>query len=408
MTDHVPSTAPRLSQGEFIALIAMLFATIAFSIDALLPAEPAIAAALTPDDPNRAKLIVGAFFLGMGIGTFVSGPLSDAYGRKPVMILGGVIYSIAALICIFAQSLEVLLAARVLQGIGGAGPRTVSLAMVRDLYKGREMARIMSFAMMIFMIAPAAAPLLGQQIIAVAGWHAIFVAFILFAAIAMAWLAIRQPETLPVPARIPLSGHGLMASAKELFSYRAVNASIVIQALTMAVLVATISSVQGIFKVEFNMEADFPKWFALAAVMSAGASFLNSKLVMTMGMRKVAKMAYMGILVLTVLHYALLQTDLLQGNWKFAAFFIWLVGLFCMMGLTMGNLNALAMEPVGNIAGFAASVMSAVATVVAVILSTPIAQAFDGTHQPLVLGALCCILPCLLMMRLLGPSTHKA
>ena len=404
MTDHIPSDAPRLSQGEFIALIAMLFATIAFSIDAMLPAEPAIAAAFTPDDPNRAKLVVGAFFLGMGIGTFVSGPLSDTFGRKRVMIWGGVIYSIAALICIFAQSLEVLLAARVLQGIGGAGPRTVSLAMVRDLYKGREMARIMSFAMMIFMVAPAAAPLLGQQIISLAGWHAIFIAFIVFAVIAMLWLAIRQPETLPPAARIPLSFPVLTASAKELFSHRVVVVSIVIQALTMAVLVATISSVQGIFKVEFDMEHAFPKWFALAATVSAGASFLNSKLVMTLGMRKVARLAFIGVLIMTALHYGLLKADVLQGDWKFAAFFLWLVSLFCMMGLTMGNLNALAMEPVGSIAGFAASIMAAVSTVVAVVLSTPIAQAFDGTHQPLVVGSLLCIVPSLVLMRFLGPS----
>jgi len=404
MTDHIPSDAPRLSQGEFIALIAMLFATIAFSIDAMLPAEPMIAAALTPDDPNRAKLVVGAFFLGMGIGTFLSGPLSDAFGRKRVMIWGGVIYSIAALICIFAQSLEVLLAARVLQGIGGAGPRTVSLAMVRDLYKGREMARIMSFAMMIFMIAPAAAPLLGQQILNLAGWHAIFIAFIVFAVIAMTWLAVRQPETLPPAARIPLSFSGLSAAGRELFSHRPVVVSILIQGLTMAVLVATISSVQGIFKVEFDMEQDFPKWFALAAMVSAGASFLNARLVMTLGMRRVARLAYIGVLAMTALHFGLLNTGVLTGNWAFAAFFLWLVSLFCMMGLTMGNLNALAMEPVGHIAGFAASIMAAVSTIIGVAVSTPIAQAFDGTHEPLVIGALLCITPSLLLMRMLGPA----
>ena len=404
MTDHIPSDAPRLSQGEFIALIAMLFATIAFSIDAMLPAEPMIAAALTPYDPNRAKLVVGAFFLGMGIGTFLSGPLSDAFGRKRVMIWGGVIYSIAALICIFAQSLEVLLAARVLQGIGGAGPRTVSLAMVRDLYKGREMARIMSFAMMIFMIAPAAAPLLGQQILNLAGWHAIFIAFIVFAVIAMTWLAVRQPETLPPAARIPLSFSGLIAAGRELFSHRPVVVSILIQGLTMAVLVATISSVQGIFKVEFDMEQDFPKWFALAAMVSAGASFLNARLVMTLGMRRVARLAYIGVLAMTALHFGLLNTGVLTGNWAFAAFFLWLVSLFCMMGLTMGNLNALAMEPVGHIAGFAASIMAAVSTIIGVAVSTPIAQAFDGTHEPLVIGALLCITPSLLLMRMLGPA----
>ena len=254
------------------------------------------------------------------------------------------------------------------------------------------------------MIAPAAAPLLGQQILNLAGWHAIFIAFIVFAVIAMTWLAVRQPETLPSAARIPLSFSGLIAAGRELFSHRPVVVSILIQGLTMAVLVATISSVQGIFKVEFDMEQDFPKWFALAAMVSAGASFLNARLVMTLGMRRVARLAYIGVLAMTALHFGLLNTGVLTGNWAFAAFFLWLVSLFCMMGLTMGNLNALAMEPVGHIAGFAASIMAAVSTIIGVAVSTPIAQAFDGTHEPLVIGALLCITPSVLLMRMLGPA----
>ena len=174
-------TLPRLPLPEFIALIAMLFATIAFSIDAMLPALPEIAQELTPADPNKAQLIVTSFVLGMGLGTLFAGPLSDSFGRRNVILAGAVLYCAASAVAMIAPSLETVLAARVVQGLGAAGPRVVSLALVRDLYKGREMARIMSFAMMIFMVAPAAAPLLGQQIISLAGWHAIFIAFILFA-----------------------------------------------------------------------------------------------------------------------------------------------------------------------------------------------------------------------------------
>ena len=139
-------------------------------------------------------------------------------------------------------------------------------------------------------------------------------------------------------------------------------------------------------------------------MVSAGASFLNARLVMTLGMRRVARLAYIGVLAMTALHFGLLNTGVLTGNWAFAAFFLWLVSLFCMMGLTMGNLNALAMEPVGHIAGFAASIMAAVSTIIGVAVSTPIAQAFDGTHEPLVIGALLCITPSLLLMRMLGPA----
>jgi len=173
---------PRLSQGEFIALIAMLFATIAFSIDAMLPALPQIAAELSPDAPNTAQLVVTSFVLGMGVGTLFAGPLSDTFGRKTVIIAGALLYCAAAFVASLAPSLEGLLMARVLQGLGAAGPRVVSLALVRDLYKGREMARVMSFAMMIFTLVPAIAPFIGQGIIWVAGWRGIFLSFVVFSA----------------------------------------------------------------------------------------------------------------------------------------------------------------------------------------------------------------------------------
>ena len=190
--------ALRLAQGEFIALIAMLFATIAFSIDAMLPALPRIAQELTPGNPNAAQLIITSFVLGIGLGTLVAGPLSDSFGRKPVIVAGAALYCLAAAVAYMAPTLETVLAARLVQGLGAAGPRVVSLALVRDLYKGREMARVVSFAMMIFALAPAFAPLLGSAIIAGFGWRGIFLAFITFSAASMLWLASRQPETLPV------------------------------------------------------------------------------------------------------------------------------------------------------------------------------------------------------------------
>jgi len=377
----------RLSQVEFIALIAMLFATIAFSIDAMLPALPEIGAALSPDAPNRAQLVVGLFFLGMGLGTLFSGPLSDRFGRKAVILASGAVYCSASLVCWLAQSLEVLLIARLVQGVGAAGPRTVSMAIVRDLFKGREMARIMSFAMMVFMLAPAVAPLVGQGIIHLAGWHAIFLAFILFSGISMIWLGLRLPETLPRESRTPLAVKSLMAAGREMFSYRVVNISILIQALTTGVLLATISSIQGVYEQRFDMAASFPLWFAAGALIAAGGSFLNSRIVMVMGMRKVAAFAYLGALMVTGLHLLLILASPASDALNFAAFFVWTVAMFGMMSLTMGNLNALAMEPVGHIAGFAASLMAAISTVLGVAIAVPIGLAFDGTPLPLVLGS---------------------
>jgi DHA1 family bicyclomycin/chloramphenicol resistance-like MFS transporter len=376
----------RPSQTEFVALIAMLFATIAISIDAMLPALPEIAATLSPDAPNAAQLVVTSFVLGMGIGTLFTGPLSDTFGRKRVILIGSGLYALAALACYFAPSLEVLLAARLLQGLAAAAPRTVAIAMVRDLFSGREMAKIMSFVMMIFTIVPALAPLMGQGIISLGGWHAIFLAYILFAGLAMLWLGLRQPETLPVENRRPLHLATLWTGTKELFTHRIVVVSTLLQTLTLGCLFATLSSLQGIFELQFDRAESSPLWFAVIAVASMGGSLLNSRIVMTLGMRRVVQRTYAGVLILSLLALATLGTGLLHGYLSFAVQMLWCIGLFSMMGLTMGNLNALAMEPVGHIAGLAASVISSLATVGSVLLAIPIGLAFDGTSTPLILG----------------------
>jgi DHA1 family bicyclomycin/chloramphenicol resistance-like MFS transporter len=375
-----------VSQTEFVALMAMLFATIALSIDAMLPALPDIAASLTPDAPNAAQLVVTSFVLGMGIGTLFAGPLSDRFGRKRIIMLGSGLYALAALACYFAPSLELLLAARVVQGIGAAGPRTVSVAMIRDLFKGREMARIMSFAMMIFTAVPAIAPLLGQGIIALADWHAIFLAYIAFSGLTMLWLGLRQPETLPVSARRSLRAPDLVAATRELGQHRIILISTLLQALTLAALFATLSSIQPIFEVVHGRADSFPLWFAVIAVASMSGSLLNSRIVMTLGMRRVVRATYAAQIVLTLLALALLAPGLVAGDAAFIVQLVWCIGLFAMMGLTMGNLNALAMEPVGHIAGLAASVISSLATVGSVLLAIPVGLAFDGTATPLLIG----------------------
>jgi MFS transporter, DHA1 family, multidrug resistance protein len=379
-------TQTKVSQTEFVALIAMLFATIAISIDAMLPALPEIAATLSPDAPNAAQLVVTSFVLGMGVGTLFTGPLSDTFGRKRVILIGSGLYALCALACYFAPSLEILLAARLLQGLAASAPRTVAIAMVRDLFSGREMAKIMSFVMMIFTIVPAIAPLMGQGIIALGGWHAIFLAYILFAGLSMLWLGLRQPETLPLDKRRPLHLGDLWAGTKELFTHRIILVSTLLQTLTLAALFATLSSLQGIFDRQFDRAETFPLWFAVIAIASMTGSLLNSRIVMTLGMRRVVTRAYAGIVVLTLIALATLGTGLLDTNFRFGMQMLWCIGLFSMMGLTMGNLNALAMEPVGHIAGLAASVISSAATVGSVILAIPVGLAFNGTSTPLLIG----------------------
>jgi MFS transporter, DHA1 family, multidrug resistance protein len=398
LTDVTAAQKP-ISQAEFVAIMAMLFATIAISIDAMLPALPDIAAALSPDAPNAAQLVVTSFVLGMGIGTLFAGPLSDAFGRKRIIMLGSALYALAALACYFAPSLEILLAARVVQGIGAAAPRTVSIAMIRDLFSGREMARIMSFVMMVFTLIPAVAPLMGQGIIAISDWHAIFLAYIAFAAIIMLWMGLRQPETLPRTARRRLQMTTLWAATKELGRHRVIVISTLVQALTLGALFATLSSMHGIFEQRFDREESFPLWFAFIALASMSGSLLNSRIVMGLGMRRVVTGTFAAQLALTIFFLVTIGTGLMPEALAFPAHLIWSIGLFSMLGLTMGNLNALAMEPVGHIAGLAASVISSLATVGSVLLAIPVGLAFNGTVVPLLAGVTVLIAASLALMR---------
>lgn len=373
-----------MSQTEFIAMMAMLFATVAFSIDSMLPALGAIAAELTPQDPNRAQLILTSFVLGMGVGTFLTGPLSDAFGRKPVLIAGSAVYCAAALAAWFAPNLEMVLAARFLGGIGAAGPRIVSLAVVRDLYKGRDMARIVSFAMTVFALVPAVAPLLGSFIIAGFGWRGIFLAFIGFALIGACWLGFRQPETLPPAARRPLNPRAMARSLAEVLGNRVVVTSIAVQSLVFGVLFAVISTIQPIFEQVYGRGDSFPLWFALIAAIAATGSFVNARLVGRLGMRFLITTTLGAQCLVSVTAAALWLAGVQTGTLAFAVFFVWALAVFFSNGFLLGNLNALAMEPMGHIAGLAASAVGALSTVISVVIAAPVGLAFDGTPLPLI------------------------
>ncbi len=376
------------TQREFVAMMAMLFAGVALSIDAMLPALPHIAAELSPEAPNRAQLVVGLFFAGMGLGTLIAGPVSDAIGRKLTLMICAATFLVGAALSAVAPSLEMLLAARFLQGLGAAGPRSVGMAMVRDLYKGRDMARIISLVMMIFTIVPAIAPLVGQGVMLFGSWRLIFVAFIVFALVIHGWLGLRQPETLAPEARRPLRPALLWAATREMFLNPTARLSILCQSLSLACLVAILSSQQAIFSQHFDREASFPTWFGIIAILSMAGSFTNARLVTRIGMRGMVRVTYGLLAGLTAVLLALILAGLMPGALEFPAHVLWSVAIFAMMGLTMGNLNAMAMEDLGHIAGLAASLMTAVATVASVVLAVPVGLAFQGTQVPLMAGVL--------------------
>ncbi len=389
MTAADVAAAPprRLGQAEFVALMAMLIGTIAFSIDAMLPALPAIAAELTPDAPNRAQLIVTSFVLGMGVGTLVTGPLSDALGRKPVIIGFAGIYILGAVLATWSDTLGTMLASRVLMGIGAAGPRVVALALVRDMYAGAAMARIMSFVMMIFTLAPAVAPSLGALVLTVADWHAIFWMLVVFAAVSATWLAVRQPETLLPPQRRAFRPARLMEGARIVLGNPLIRRSIAIQTLLFGAFLGVISSVQPLFDVGYGRADTFPLWFAAIAAGAALSSGLNAAIVERVGMLRVLSLAIATVIVVTACFLATLLIGV-PDRAAFPLLLVWLLAIFGMLGLTIGNINAVAMEPVGHVAGMAASIIGAIATIVSVGIAAPLGLAFDGTAVPLATGVL--------------------
>ena len=374
------------SSGKFVAMMAMLFATTALAIDAMLPALPAIGAELSPGDPNKAQLVVALFFAGLGCGTLIAGPVSDAIGRKATLAICAAIYLLGAVLCVVAPSLEVLLVARFVQGIGASGPRAVGMAVIRDLFKGRDMARVVSLVMMIFAVVPAMAPLLGQAIMLVGSWRLIFVAFIVFGVSVQGWIMLALPETLKPEHQRKLHLSLLRDAAKEMLSHRIALISTLCQTLTLACLVATLSSQQGIFEQRFERADSFPIWFAVIALCSILGSFTNSRTVVKYGMRAVIVATYAGQISLTLAYLLLAASGLLPEALVFSAHILWSIGIFAMMGLSMGNLNALAMEDLGHIAGFATSMITAVATVASVLIAVPVGLAFDGTQLPLLTG----------------------
>ncbi|KAA2316925.1 MFS transporter [Pseudooceanicola sediminis] len=378
--------ARRLHPVEFVALMAMMMATVAFSIDSMLPALSDIAAELTPDNANNAQLVLSAFMIGMGVGTLFSGPLSDSFGRKTVILFCAAIYILGAVLAWRAPSLELLIMARMLQGLGAAGPRVIAIAIIRDLYAGREMAKLVSFVMMVFTIFPALAPLLGAMIVEYGnGWRSLFLVFFAFSAISSLWLATRLDEPLPVERRVPFNPKKLLIALKQMLTIPMVRLTLLVQVMVVSMMFTTISLIEPAFSVVFDRGAEFPYWFFALGAMAATSSMVNAIFVVRFGMRKIITLAVGGFLLISLITMAMYFFGP-GGTPQFIVYMIWMAALYYQIGLTLGNLNALAMEPLGHIAGLAASVMGAISTVVGAVVSTLVAQTFNGTIFPQLLA----------------------
>ena len=377
-----------ISRVELVSLLAMLSATVAFSIDAMLPAFPLISADLSPANPNRAQLIIAAFLAGLGFGTFFVGPISDAFGRRSIVIGGSLIIVVCSIVATLSSNLELLLAARFFQGIGASGPRIAAMAIVRDLFKGREMARVISFVIFVFTLGPVFAPLIGWGLSWAFGWQAIFYSFAVFAMVSLAWLLIRLPETHGVQDRRPFRVGKLIEGVREVASNRQVVLSIAAQTCIFGILMSTLMSSQQVFDEVFDQGTYFPLWFGFMAILAAFANLMNASIVVRLGMRQVVIRALTIHGIGSGLFLFALMLGLEPQELLFPVGFLWMTSNFYLAGFTIGNINAIALEPMGHIAGMAASIVTAAATVLSILISAPIGQAFNGTLIPLSSGSM--------------------
>jgi DHA1 family bicyclomycin/chloramphenicol resistance-like MFS transporter len=376
----------RISTAEFVAIMAMLVATVAISIDGLLPALSIITEELTPLRPNNAQIILSSFVAGMAIGTLIVGPLSDSYGRKPIIYGGAFIYILTSVVCVVSQSLELILVARFLQGVGASAPRVVAQALVRDFYKGREMARISSFIMIVFALVPAVAPLLGSFVMFAFDWRAIFFMFIAFVAISTTWMGLRINETVSKENRVKFNLRNLVSAFREILSNPLILTAVITLVFAYSILFVGIFLIQPVFERVFGRPETFPYWFAAIALLAASSSYVNARLVRRLGMRMLTNIAFRTQVGLSTIILLVFGLGYFDGEFGFFCFLFWMFSIFFQAGLTMGNLTALAMEPVGHIAGTAASLISAIATIGSVFLAAVVGQFFDGTPIAMIVG----------------------
>lgn len=373
-----------LSMYEFVALLAMMTSILALSTDAVLPAFEVIASDFTLENANDAQLLISAMFLGFAFGQIIMGPLSDSYGRKPVIYMSYGIFLLGCLMSIFAMSYEMVLVGRVFQGLGAAGPRIIGIALVRDLYTGRTMARIMSIVMAIFILVPAIAPALGQGVLYTMHWRHIFSLLFVSALIALIWFALRQPETLAEENRSPFSIKDIVTKTKEAFSYRMLSGYTLASGTVFGAFLGYLNSAQQVFQTTYNKGQFFAFYFGVAALAIGAASIYNSKVVERLGMRLLTRRS---ISVLTIVSAAIFLVSVFYGGVPaFWLFMVWLLITFLCMGILFGNINALAMEPVGHMAGLGAAISGFVSTLISLPFGWAVGALFDGTVLPLVGG----------------------
>ncbi|MBW8201400.1 multidrug effflux MFS transporter [Flagellimonas abyssi] len=372
---------------EFVAMMAALMSIVALAIDAILPAISNIGDAINSTDSTDHQLLVTMIFLGLGVGQLFFGPISDSFGRKPVVYMGFSIFLVASVICLMAPSLEVMVVGRILQGIGLSAPRTISISIIRDTYEGDYMAKIMSFVTAFFILVPVVAPAIGKLILDATGWQGIFYVQMFFVLVVAFWFWKRQQETLHPEYKIPFTRHVFIDGVKEFVKYRETVAFTLISGLVTGAFLVYLSSAQHIFEDQYALKEVFPYIFAGLAVSIGLSTFMNGTLVMRFGMRRLSLMATIVFCMVALTYSFLFLNSPNPSIYVLVGFLS--VQFFC-LGFMWGNFRSIAMEPIGHIAGIGAAINGFVSTVLSIPIATFIGDFVKDSVWPLFAGLAIC------------------
>jgi DHA1 family bicyclomycin/chloramphenicol resistance-like MFS transporter len=384
MAPRIATKDPHAGMGflEFVLLVAAMMAMNALSIDTMLPALPQIGGSLGIVDENLRQWIVTAFLLGFGAASIIYGPVSDRYGRRGLLLGGMGFFALFSIGVALAPTFEMLLAFRVLQGIAVASTRVVTVSMVRDCYGGRQMARVMSLVFMVFIAVPVLAPTIGQLIMLFVPWRGLFLVLAAYGVLTAIWAGVRLPETLHPEYRREIDIASITFAIRRTFTERQGVGYMMAQTVIYGALFGFINSVEQIFSDYFYLAKWMPAVFAAIAGTMALASLLNARIVETLGTRRVSHAALLGFLAIELIHLAIVVITH-ETIWTFMA--CQAIAMFC-FGLASSNFGAMAMEPLADVAGTAASVQACVGTMGGALVGFAIGQSFDGTTLPVTAG----------------------
>src|SRR6201996_4997743 len=380
------STASRASSPHpgmgfvgFVLMIASLQAMAALGVHAMLPTLPAISDTYHLPRDNERQLVITAYLIGFGLPQIVYGPLADRYGRKPVLLFGCGIYVLFSALAAFAPSFGLLILARALQGVGAAATRALPNSIIRDCYVGRQMAKVMSLSFMIFMACPMLAPSLGASIALFASWRWVFGVLTVFGALVGVWVAFKLPETLHEEDRVPIIPSRMAHSFAIALRSRQGMGYAGAMTFLIGALFGFVNSVQQVFQEVFNQPAVFPLAFALMAGCMSLASLANAWLVGRVGMRPLSHRALLAFIAINLLHAGIAIT----GHETIVTFSLMQAAAMFAFGLMTGNFGAMAMEPLGHVAGAAASLQGMISAFGGSLIGFYIGQQFNHTTVPI-------------------------